>query len=1172
MSKIAHVCNLVFIFVAVLCGCCALWAQSDVGTITGYIKDPTGAVVPGAKVVIKNEATGEAHTVTTDQQGRYTVPSILPGNYTLTATAPGFKQFVSRQNKLEANSTIQLDGNLAIGEATETVEVSATAERLQTESGAVQSEVSGQQIQDQELNGRSPIYTAQFLPGVRSGSTLGDFNGVGLSGNPYNINGTRSQDTMVTVDGAPAMRTRANGAVIGVGDVDATQEIQVLTADYQAEYGQAAGGQIRMVTKSGTTDFHGSAYEYFRNSDLNANTWSRNLSKTTDFASPFRYNNFGYAIGGPVAIPGKWDALRQKVFFFVAQDWIRERNTQTQEEAVPTTLMREGNFSELLSSNPWYSGSHQIYYPNTCPKVGASTCQPIPGNIIPASKLSPNGLAILNAYPTPTSGFLSGTDNWIAQAAQPINQRKDIWNLDIVPNNSNHIEIRRSGLAYNEFDPFDQGSGETAKYFNRPNQTNTVAWTWTVNPTTVNELRATYSLDDVYIPVDTSEIGFNRQNLADPITYPYLFSGKDEPNKIPTINLNDNFYSLAGGPYPSHSSGPIFTTSDSLTKVIGNHTLKFGMFFEYAGENDGDQINVDTVPGGANNQNGNFTFSDAGTGATSGVSIANLALGYADSYTEIGPRAFTIWRRPMYEEFAQDSWKVTPKLHIDYGFRMTTVFGFAPQWGNADYFDGALYNAADAVSLNASGNVILGTGNPYNGIVIPGYSSFPSSAAGRVLADGNPVCDGASCNSLFDPSLGKSYIHTDNIPQPRLGIAYQIDDKTVIRAGAGEFSTAMPLVDNIFPGGNSPFQPFVTVNNVSVDNPGASVVSGTAAAITVTTLNPNLKQPIAWNWNVTFQRELPLNSTLSVAYVAHRGYHGWDVYDINQAQAGSTQANPGTNINLLRPYAGYAAIQEEESVVNSMYNGLQVSWNRRFSHGYMFGVSYTLSKSMDNSSNYRDIVPDTYDTANLWGPSEYDSRNVVMINYLYDLPFFKDNSHLTGKLLGGWELAGATQFQTGTPCGVGANVDYAGVSSTDLGSFGCGSEGQFWVVNGTPSITGGFAGPVTNSSSPTYFSTVTSSGSPLFTAPAAGTFNLQNGVRDLIYGPGFQDWNLSLYKKFALRAEGKENIEFRCEAYDFINHPNWSAPNYNPTSSQFGMVTSKTSLARNLQLSLRFSF
>jgi hypothetical protein len=1120
-------------------------------------------------VVIKSEATGEEHTVSTDAQGHYTVTNLSPGIYTLIAEVSGFKQYVSKKNQLEANSTIELDGVLQVGQPTEIVEVSATAQVLQTESGAVQAEVTGQQIADQELNGRSPIYEAQMLPGVRSGGTLGDFNGVGLSGNPFAINGSRSQDTLVTVDGAPAMRTRANGAVIGVGDVDATQEIQVLTADYQAEYGRAAGGQIRMVTKSGTTDFHGTAYEYFRNSDLNANTWSRNLSTSTNFASPFRYNNFGYAVGGPVAIPGKLEKFRQKLFIFVAQDWIRERNTQTQTQAVPTNLMRQGNFSELLSANPWYSGSHQIYYAGTCPKLGAATCTAIPGNVIPASQLSPNGIAILNAYPTPTAGYLQGTQNWLAQAAQPINQRKDIWNLDIVPNNSNHIEVRRSGLAYNEYDPFDQGSGETAKYFNRPNQTNTVAWTWTINPTIVNELRATYSLDDVYIPVNKTEIGFNRQNLADPITYPYLFGAKDITGKIPTVSLNDSFYSLAGGPYPSHSSGPIFTTSDSLTKVWGNHTIKFGAYFEYAGENDGDQINVATVPGGSNNQNGNFVFTDSGTGATSGVSIANLAMGFADSYTEIGPRAFTIWRRPMFEEFAQDSWKVNPKLHIDYGVRMTTVIGFHPLWGNADYFDGALYNQANAVQVNAAGNVILGTGNPYNGMVIPGLSSFPSSAQGRVLADGNPICDSASCSSLFNPSLRQSYIKPTNDFQPRLGIAYQMNDKTVIRVGAGEFTTAMPLLDNVFPGGNSPFQPFVTVQNVKVDNPGASLVSGTAAPITATTLNPNLKQPVAWNWNATVQLQLPLSSLLSLAYVGHRGYHAWDVYDINQVQAGTLQANPGVNVNQLRPYKGYAAIQEEESGVNSLYNAFQMSWNRPFKNGFMFGFSYTLSKSSDNSSNYRDIVPDTYNTSNLWGPSEYDTRQIAIINYLYQLPFFKNHSTLSGKLLGGWELAGDVQFQTGTPCGVGTSNDFAGVSSTDLGSFGCGSEGQFWVEGSVPTITGGFAGPVTNSSSPTYFST-TINGSPIFVKPTAGTFNLQKGVRDSIYGPGFQDWNVSMYKKFSVTE--KSYFEFRAEAYDFPNHPNWSGPQYNPTSSQFGMITSKTSLARNLQLSLRFAF
>lgn len=1143
----------------------AAFAQSDVGTIVGFVKDPSGGVVPNAKVTIKSEATGESHTVTSDAQGHYAVTNLLPGLYTMTAEVSGFKKFESTHNKLEANSTLGLDANLAVGQTTETVEVSATAQVLQTESAAVQSEVTGRQIQDLELNGRSPIYSAQMLPGVRSSSTLGDKQGLGPAGQPFNINGARSWDTMVTVDGAPALRTRANGAVIGVGNVDSTQEIQVLTADYAAEYGRASGGQIRIVSKSGTTDFHGSLYEYFQNSDMNANTWTRNLSTSTNFASPYRYNNFGFAVGGPVAIPGKWEKFRDKFFWFVAEDWLRQRSTDTQTQAVPTTLMREGNFSQLLSSNPWYTGSRQLYYPGTCPKLGASTCAPIPGNIIPASELSPTGVAILNAYPSPTPGFLSGTQNWIAEAAHPYNQRKESLNFDILPNDKNRIYVRKSDLSYFEYQPFDQGSGLTPKYFKRPNQTNTLGWTDTISPTLVNEALFTFSLDDVYIPVNTSAAGFNAENLG--INFPYIFGGKDIAHKIPTVNLNDSFYSLAGGPYPSHSSGPIYTASDSVTKVWGNHTFKAGVLFDYDGENDGDQINVDTVPGGANNQNGNFTFTDGGTGATSGVSIANLALGYADSYTEIGPRAYTIWRGFMVEEFVQDSWKISPKFHIDYGLRISTISAYHPLWGNADYFDGNLYNPAQAVTINSAGNVVLGTGNAYNGVVIPGFSSFPSAAIGRVPAATEPNCGGQSCNSLFDSSLPKSYSPNVNPVQPRLGMAYQINDKTVVRAGAGEFVTRMPLIDNIFPGGNSPFQPFVTVNNVRVDNPAAGLTSGVEAPLTMTTMNPHLKQPIAWNWNFTFERQLPLNSVLSVAYVGHRGYHGWDVYDINQVPAGTLQANPGVNINVLRPYKGFSVIQEEEPVVNSTYDGLQVNWNRRFASGFMFGVTYTYSKSWDNSSNYRDIVPDTYNTSNLWGPSEYDARHMAVINYLYELPFFKDRSKLTGKLLGGWQISGITQFQTGSPCGVGSNNDFAGVSSNDLGSFGCGSEGQFWVMNGTPSILGGFAGA---SGSAKYFATTNASGAPIFTQPAAGTFNLQNGVRNNIYGPGFQDWNLMLFKEFA--TSEKTALQFRAEAYDFINHPNWSTPNYNPTSSTFGEVTSKTSLNRDLQLSLRFSF
>jgi hypothetical protein len=1129
-------------------------AQSDAGSITGFIRDPSGANIPRAKVAIRNEGTGEERTVTSNESGYFAVTNLQPGFYTLNVEATGFKKYQSKQNKLDANSTLSLDPALSIGATTETVEVSAAAVVLQTETGAVQNEVNAQQIDFQELNGRNPLYMAQLLPGVRSGSTMGDFNFAVGAGVPYQINGARAQDTIVTFDGAPSVRTRANGAVIGVANVDSTESIEVMTADYNAEYGRAAGGQVRVIGKAGTQNFHGTLYEYLRNSDMNANTWSRNLSTSTTNAAPFRYNDFGFTVGGPIwfkGLPSKW---RQKLFFFGAFDWIRYRLVDTQTQAVPTALMRQGNFSELLSPNPWYKTGTVITNP--------STGLPFTGNIIPTALLSANGIGIMSAYPAPTPGYVNGTQNWIATAAHPINQRKGTENIDILANDKNHISARLSNAAYFEYQPFDQGSGLTGKYFNRPNQTNAVSWTWTISPTLLNEARMTLSLDDVYIPVNTALAGFNRQQFG--INFPFLFAGKDIPGKIPTVNM-PTFYGLAGGPYPSHSSGPIWTESDTLTKVFRNHTFKVGFAAEYSGENDGDQINVATVPGGSSNQNGTFQFSDArtGLGGTSGVGMANLALGLADSYTEIGPRAYTIWRSAVYEFFAQDSWKVSAKLHVDYGIRVTRVYGYHPQWGNADYFNGSLYNPSQAVKVDpTTGNVLLGTGNPYNGVIIPGLTAFPSSATGRVLAAGSNVCDGASCNSLFNPSFSQSYINPQTPVQPRVGVAYQVSPKIVIRGGVGRFETRMGLLDNVFPGGNSPFQPFVTVNNVKVDNPGASLTSATAAPLTITTLNPNLKPPEAWNWNFTAQMQLPLSSILTVGYVGRRGLHSWQVYDINEPAVGALQANPGVNVNALRPYRGFAAIQEEEATGSSFYKALQVQWSRAFKNGSMFGFSYTWSKSMDNGSNYRDIVPYTYNTSNLWGPSEFDTRHIVIINYLYDIPLFKGNKELTGKLLGGWQISGTVQFQTGTPCGIGTNNDYAGVG--EVGSFGCGTQGQFWNLSGTPQIsTGTFAGPVTTSASPKYFTVAA-------TQPTAGTFNLTPGVRDSVYQPGLQDWNLSLFKSFAINE--RNAFQFRAEAYDFINHPNLSGPNLTANSSQFGMITSKTGLYRTLQLSLKYQF
>jgi hypothetical protein len=1137
----------------------AVFGQSDNGAIAGFAKDPSGAVVPKATVTLKNEATGVQQRETTNDAGYYTFTNIPPGLYTVSIEAAGFKKFDSVHNKLDPSANLELDAALSVGAATETVEVTASAQVLQTDSAVVGKDVTRAQIDGLELNGRNPLFMASLVPGMRSGSTLGDFS-FSLTNGGYSVNGARSTNTTITFDGAPAVRTRANGTGISVPDVDSTEEIQVLTGNYAAEFGRADGGQIRIITRGGGSVFHGGGYEYFRNSDMNANTWTRNQSTFTNFASPFRYNQYGYNIGGPIFYPGHFNRDRNKWFFYVGEEWVKYRNVQTQTQEVPTALMHQGNFSELLGPNIFYSTPKIVYDPRTCPSVGAASCTPFPGNIIPTSRLSANGLGILALYPA-ANGLVNSNQNWIAQASQPENQRKDTINSDILPSSKDRIQFRRSTLAYNELDPFDQGTNETPKHFFRPNQVNSLAWTHTFTPTLINEARFTLSIDDVYIPVVTSAPGFNRQLFG--INYPYLIpDGKDIPTKAPSITL-PNFYSFAAGPYPSHSTGPIYTLNDTVTKVWGKHTIKIGGQWERSGENDGDQINVSTVPGGAADQNGTFVFSDArtGLGATAGVGIANLALGLADSYTEIGQRAETDYRGFLYEWFAQDSWKVTGKLHVDYGVRQTITVPYKALWGNQIFFDPTLYSPSAAVAVNpTTGNVTLGSGNQYNGMVIPG-SGWPSDALGHGITEaGNPAY-----NSLFHgyPNYyGNVYAQF----QPRVGVAYEINDKTVIRSGAGRYVNRFGLWDNIFPGANSPFQPFVTVNNVSVDNPGASLTTGTAPAITVTTVARNLKPSEAYNWNFTVQRQVPLKTTLEVAYIGRRGLHLPEVFDINQPTVGALLANPGVNVNALRPYKGYASIQMEESTATSMYNALQVSWNRRFTNGFSWSFSYTFSKSDDSASNYRDIVPDSYNTHNLWGPSEFDSRHAIVISYLYTLPIFKNGTGMAHRALGNWQLSGVNQFQTGTPCGIGSNNDFAGVG--EVGSIGCSGSIQYWNMAQSPSILGQFANSTASPNQ--YFSTTTAGGAPIFTQPATGTFVLQKGIRGSIYGPGFQDWNLGLFKGFAINE--RTGFQFRAEAFDVNNHPNWSGPGENPTSSSFGKITSKTGLARTIQLSLRFYF
>jgi predicted heme/steroid binding protein len=1127
------------------------WAQSDNGSISGFVKDPSGLLVPNAKVTARNQS-GLERQVNTNESGYYIITNIPPGYYTISVEAPGFKLYQSTNNKLDPSSALSVDPVLTVGATTETIEVTASAATLQTESASVQKLVSREQIDSLELNGRNPIFMANLVPGARGGNLAGlSFN---FSQGPANFNGSRNPENLITYDGAPATRTRSNGTSLGAADVDSTQEVQVLTATYSPEYGRSSGGQIRILTRSGTSTFHGAAYEYLRNDIFNANTWTRNKTPGQNFVPTQRYNQFGYNLSGPFFIPGHFNTEKNKVFWYWGEEWVRYRFLDTNSLTVPSVLMRQGDFSELLDpKNVYYGKAVQIKDP--------LTGQPFDNNIIPKSRLSQNGLGILKAWPEPNlSTPINGNQYWYKAAPHPQNQRKDTLAIDINVTQQQRIQLRRMQYAFWERQPLDGGTDRTPKYFDRPNQTNSVNWVWTISPTKVNEALATASLDRVWIPVDQANF-FDRTKAG--LNYPYIFpAGKLIPTRIPSVNMS-GFSGLSGGPYPSHSQGPIYDVSDSFTWVRGSHTFKFGFLYERSGENDNDEINVSACPTCTNNQNGQFTFTDTRSGQpTAGVAAANAALGLFDAYSELGQRAYTLFRGSMWEAFAQDKWKVNQRLLLDFGIRYTVIVPYRALWGNQIVFDPTLYDPAKAVKLDPkTGAVIPGSGDRYNGMAIPG-SGWPSSAGNRF-----PEASDSSLTYLFRGGFSDHYsdIQWGQI-QPRLGGAFQITPKTVLRAGAGRFFTRLGVSDSIFLGGNPPFQPTANVTFGNVDNPGGTQAN--SLPLTVTTQSKVFKNPEAWNWNITAEREFYWNTFLSVAYVGRRGLHLQREANINQPTPDVVAANPGVNLDYLRPYKGYNSVRRTDNVASSRYNSLQVAWNRRFQANWAFGVAYTLSKSMDDGSNQRDIVPDTYYTHNLWGQSDFDVRHIMIINYLYELPLFRGQSTFAARMLGGWQISGICQFQTGTPgSGIVANNDYAGVGQD--GSMSS-NAGQYWVMNGTPEILGQFAA---NGASDNlyWFSTKNADGSLIFTAPAKGVFNHQEGIRDPLHAPGFINFNMGLFKKFAFTE--KTGLQFRAQAFNVFNHPNLGSPAINPTNlSTFGKITGKTGDVRNLQLSLRVFF
>ena len=439
------------------------------------------------------------------------------------------------------------------------------------------------------------------------------------------------------------------------------------------------------------------------------------------------------------------------------------------------------------------------------------------------------------------------------------------------------------------------------------------------------------------------------------------------------------------------------------------------------------------------------------------------------------------------------------------------------------------------------------TGGPrYNGIILPG-DGFPSDASNLAVYNDPAVL------ALFKGApegLAKTH---KNVFEPRVGLAYAWNDLTVFKLSAGVFHNRTGLNDSILAGGNPPFQPQVSVSNGSVDNPGGA---GGAAALPLgmTAIDPESKAPVAYTFSTGVQRQLPLGFVLDANYVHREGRNLQREININQLQPGTVQANPTINSAALRPYLGYGVIRQGSQTGESKYNSLQLGADRRYKNGFKFGAAYTLSHSEDNASDKRTILFNSFDDSGMWGNSNFDRRHVFNFYYIYDLPFFKQQTNVTSRILGGWQITGATFMRTGTPLWVTQGADIAGIGDTNA---------QPWTQVSDPSSGANSLFSAGAAADKNYWFNPAA-----FVRPANGTFGV--APRNAVYNPGQYQWDIALFKNVTLRA--KHSLQFRAEIFNFLNHPNWNGADANPTNATFGRITGKDNSRRDIQLSLRYLF
>lgn len=1106
-----------------------LAAQDISGTIEGSVLDPSGAFISGAKVTVTNQDRNQVvRTVTTDASGAYAAPFTPVGKYSVKVEAPGFKTATRSDIVVNVNDDLKINISLEVGAVSETVDVKESTGGVELATAANASTIEGTQVRELMLSTRNYEQLVSLSPGVTANSTdelyIGNTAPSGFASTvPYSINGQRNSANNWTVDGADNVDRGGNLTLMTFPSVDSIDEFKIARSLYTADAGRAGGGQISVVTRAGTSQFHGSLYEFIRNDDFNANNFINNANKVNVVdgkarVPPLRWNDFGGTIGGPVYIPGHYNKDRNKTFFFFSEEARRIITYSTFQPTIPTSGMIAGTFPTPVC----------VVFTTTCTQtstqIAASQINPIASQYIKD---------IYNKFPldpaSTTAEFFAERNLFdsrqeIVRLDHSFSERFSVWGKfenDSIPT------TEPGGLFTGSSIP----NGATTST-NSPGQAYVIHALATIRPSLINDIGFTYS----HSAIDSAPLGLTAVTNSPDVNVPEPF--KNTQGVIPTLTFTGGTGIFGFGPY--HEKNKNYTVFDNATWIRGPHTVRVGF-----------TVNRYEKTENAASDQGTFAFSS--TGAPSGTSaftqsFANFLLGNVSSFTQPSADITPDLHAWQTEAYAQDDYRVNPRLTVYAGVRWS-YFG-QPTDSNHELtnFDPATYSTSSAAKIDpASGNIVAGSVTlPYtNGIIVGGRNS----------PFGSKIAEDRYANFA-----------------PRIGFAWDPygTGKTSIRGGYGIYYDASifgTYEQSIFQ--NPPFVQSATLSNAPFNNIAAGTPPGTISTVYArATELPNLI-PYVQQWSFGVQRDLYRGLILDVSYAGSKGTHLIGIVDINQAfpgvalAAGLHAANGNTvftstddpRINAVRPYLGYNAINAIESAFDSNYNSFQLSARKSFASAGLVQLSYTWSKNLtDNPSDRSNAPQNSYNWhEGEYGPATLDRKHVLAINYVYTLPFLAKSNNLAGRVLGGWEVSGILSFYTGSPFTVTtSNVDPAGLGL--LGNSAASARPDE-VCDPTTGFTRSYA---------EWFNTA------CFQPVPQGQVRPGNAARGAVRGPGYANWDGALIKNWAIHE--RLRFQLRGEAFNLTNHtdPNGFGSTNN-TSSLFGQITTFRA-PRRLQIGAKITF